>query len=190
MPALSKAASPAAQLKGFLAKYSPGVAAEARDALIRIRRLVPGAVEMVYDNYNALVIGFGPTERASDGIVSLAVFPRWVTLCFIQNGPEIPDPARLLKGSGAVARHITLGSAKDLEQPAIRTLIKEALALADVPIDPAERRRMVITSISAKQRPRRPADPKKSLRPTSKRVYRKNSQTASSKTAQPVTRRY
>lgn len=149
--------SPAVQLGRFLKKYSPTVAADARAALTRMRQLVPGAVEMVYDNYNALVIGFGPTERASEGVVSLAIFPRWVTLCFIQNGPEIPDPTGLLKGSGSVVRHITLDSAKDLEKPAIRTLIKEALALADVPIDPAARRRMVIKSISAKQRPRRPS---------------------------------
>ena len=100
MPATRTTAQPAEQLKAFLSKFSPGVAADARAALTRMRRLVPGAVEMVYDNYNALVIGFGPTERASEAIVSLAVFPRWVTLCFIQNGPEIADPAELLKGSG------------------------------------------------------------------------------------------
>ena len=156
MPASSKGLSPAAQLQRFLGKYSPATAAEARAALAHMRRLVPGAVEMVYDNYNALVIGFGPTERASEAVLSLAVFPRWVTLCFIQNGPEIPDPAALLKGSGNVVRHVRLGSAKDLDKPAIRTLVKNALALADVPIDPAGHRRMIIKSISAKQRPRRP----------------------------------
>ena len=87
--------------------------------------------------------------------MSLAVFPRWVTLCFIQNGPDIPDPDGLLKGTGNVVRHVRLESVKDLDKPAIRSLIKHALPLADVPIDPARRRRMVIKSISAKQRPRR-----------------------------------
>ena len=147
--------SPGAQLRGFLAKYSPSVAREARGALMRMRRLVPGAVEMVYDNYNALVIGFGPTERASEGVLSLAIFPRWVTLCFIQNGPDIPDPKGLLQGTGNVVRHVRLTSATDLDKAAIRTLIREALALAEVPINPAGRRRMVIKSVSAKQRPRR-----------------------------------
>ncbi len=161
MPATRTTAQPAEQLKAFLSKFSPGVAVDARSALTRMRRLVPGAVEMVYDNYNALVIGFGPTERASEAIVSLAVFPRWVTLCFIQNGPEIADPAKLLKGSGNVVRHVRLVSAKDLDKPEIRALIAHALRLADVPIDPAGRRRMVIKSISAKQRPRRSAQPGK-----------------------------
>ena len=147
--------SPATQFAGFLRKHSPAVPADARAALSRLRKLIPGAVEMVYDNYNALVIGFGPTERASEGVVSLAIFPRWVTLCFIQNGPEIPDPDGLLKGTGNVVRHVRLQSAKDLDKPEIRALVGHALALADVRIDSAGRRRMVIKSISAKQRPRR-----------------------------------
>lgn len=153
--------SPAAQFEDFLRKYSPAVAADTRAALTRLRKLVPGAVEMVYDNYNALVVGFGPTERASDAVLSLAIFPRWLTLCFIQNGPQIPDPHRLLKGTGNVVRHVRLGSPKDLETPAIRALVKEALALAAVPLDPRARRGMVIKSISAKQRPRRNAGPSK-----------------------------
>lgn len=161
MPAARTTARPAEQLKAFLSKFSPGVAAEARATLIRMRRLVPGAVELVYDNYNALVIGFGPSERASDAVVSLAVFPRWVTLCFIQNGPEIPDPAQLLKGSGNVVRHVRLASAKDLDKREIRELLAHALRLADVPIDPASQRRMVIKSVSAKQRPRQSADTRK-----------------------------
>ena len=64
--------SPAKQLAGFLGRYDPKVAAVARAALTKIRRRVPGALELVYDNYDALVIGFGPTERASDAILSIA----------------------------------------------------------------------------------------------------------------------
>lgn len=155
--AAGSAKSPQAQLDSFLAKYSPTIAAGGRDALARTRRLVPGAVELVYDNYNALVIGFGPSERASEAVVSLALFPRWVTLCFLQGGPQLPDPNGLLKGSGSVARHIVLESAADLDKPAIRSLIAAALERASVPIDGSGRRRLVIKSISAKQRPRRPA---------------------------------
>ena len=147
--------SPRTQLAGFIAKFSPDVATQARAALATMRRLVPGAVEIVYDNYNALVIGFGPSERASEAVFSIAVFPRWVTLCFLQDGPELPDPAGLLKGSGSVVRHISLRSAQDLETPAIRALIRIALARAPIRIERGARRRLVIRSISAKQRPRR-----------------------------------
>ena len=86
--------TPQTQLRVFLAKYDPAVGSETRRALRKLRALVPGATELVYDNYNALVVGFGPSERASEAVFSLAVFPKWVTLCFIQNGPEIPDPDR------------------------------------------------------------------------------------------------
>jgi hypothetical protein len=42
------------------------MAKEGRAALTRMRRLVPGAVQTGYDNWNGLVVGFGPTERASE----------------------------------------------------------------------------------------------------------------------------
>ena len=150
------AKSPAAQLGGFLAKFTPEVAASAKAALARMRRRLPGAIELVYDNYNALAIGFSPTERASDAVFSIAVFPRWVSLFFLQTGTQLPDPQRLLKGSGKRVRHIVLTSAADIDSPPVRALMKEALARADVPIDRGARNRIVIKSVSAKQRPRRP----------------------------------
>ena len=148
---------PRAKLEEFIAKYSPEVAAEGRAALTKMRRLVPGAVELVYDNYNWLVVGICPSERASDAVLSLVFAPRWITLCFLQNGPELRDPSGLLRGSGKRVRNIRLESAKDLDKPAVRSLIAEALARARVPIDGTGRGPIVIRSVSAKQRPRRPA---------------------------------
>jgi hypothetical protein len=151
------AKSPRSQLEAFISKYSPEVAAEGRAALAKLRRIVPGAVELVYDNYNWLVVGFCPSERASDAVLSLVFTPRWITLCFLQNGPALPDPDGLLRGSGKRVRNIRLESAQDLDKPAVRSLIEEALARAHVPIEGAGRGRLVIRSVSAKQRPRRPA---------------------------------
>lgn len=148
--------SPQAQLERFISKYSPEVAAEGRAALTALRRLVPGGVELVYDNYNWLVVGFCPSERASDAVLSLVFAPRWITLCFLQDGPALSDPHGLLRGSGKKVRNIRLESAKDLAKPAVRALIMEALARAWVPIDGAGGGRLVIRSVSAKQRPRRP----------------------------------
>jgi hypothetical protein len=151
-----KNASSAAQFNAFARKYTPAMAAEMKRALAKMRKVVPGAIELVYDNYNGLVVGFGPTERASDAVLSIVAFPRWVTLCFIQGGPELPDPKGLLKGSGKMVRHIRLDSARDLDTPPIRALIRIAVARADPPFDKRARQRVVIKSISAKQRPRRP----------------------------------
>ena len=149
--------SPQAQFDGFLAKYDPEVAAEAVAALERLRAQVPGAVEMVYDNYNALVFGFGATEKPSEAVLSIAVMPRWVTLCFL-TGAKLPDPHGLLRGSGNIVRNVRLGSAADVDRPEIRELIAYAVASSPQPFDTAGPGRMVIKSISAKQRPRRPAE--------------------------------
>src|SRR5438309_5263479 len=86
-----------AQLDGFLAKFLPEVAALARSLLAAMTARIPGAQVLVYDNYNALAIGFGPSAKAGQAVLSLAVFPRWVTLCFLQ-GVGLPDPYGLLKG--------------------------------------------------------------------------------------------
>jgi len=93
------------QFEGFLRKYQPSVAAEAKKSPAKLRKLIPNAIEMVYDNYNALVVGFCPGTRPSEAIVSIAVMPEWVSLCFLQ-GAGLPDPERRLEGSGNVARHI------------------------------------------------------------------------------------
>ena len=147
--------SPEARLEGFLAKYTPEVAAEAVASLGRLRPQVPGAVEMVYDNYNALVVGFGATERASEAVLSIAVMPRWVTLCFLA-GAGLPDPRGLLQGSGNVVRSMRLAGSADLDRPEVRELIALAVAGSRTPFDTTRPGRMVIKSISAKQRPRRP----------------------------------
>ncbi|HEV2851259.1 MAG TPA: hypothetical protein VHC97_00490 [Thermoanaerobaculia bacterium] len=153
-----KEPSPEQQLAGFLAKYTPEIGALAEAVLAKMRDRLPGAVEMVYDNYNALVIGFGPTERVSEAILSIAVVPRWVDLCFLQAAGDLPDPEKLLLGSGKVARHVVLKDAADLDRPAVQALIAHALERAVKPIESTAPGRMVIKSISAKQRPRRPAD--------------------------------
>jgi hypothetical protein len=143
------------QLNGFIAKYSPDVAATGRAVLRKIRKRVPGAVEMVYDNYNGLVVGFSPTERPSDAIFSFILFPRWVTMCFLF-GAFLDDPQKILKGSGSRVRHVRLASAGDLDQPALRALIDQAVADAEGPMNRKSRRRLVIRAVQRKQRPRRP----------------------------------
>jgi hypothetical protein len=145
--------SPAQQLRAFIAKYTPEIGGAARSALATMRKRLPGAVELVYDNYNALAIGFGPTERASDAIFSIAVYPRWVSLFFLQ-GAKLSDPRKLLKGGGTRVRHIVLDDGT-LEMPAVRALMEQALWKARKPLDGKGRRRIVIKSVSAKQRPRR-----------------------------------
>ncbi len=144
------------QLTGFLDKFTPEIAASAKSILAAMRARLPGAVQLVYDNYNALAIGFGPSRRASEAVFSIAVYPRWVSLFFLQ-GARLADPAELLKGSGSVAKHIVLASADDLDKPEVLDLMHRAMRAVEIPIDPNAQGELVIQSVSAKQRPRRPA---------------------------------
>ena len=148
-----------AQLDSFIAKYDPDVAAFARRALAKMRKLVPGAVEMIYDNFNWLVIGFSPTERPSEAIFSLVLPPGRVTLCFLQ-GAGLPDPAKRLKGSGNVVRNIRLYNAGEpdghvLDDPEVLALINIALNRAKVPMTAGSRRKLIIRAVAERQKPRR-----------------------------------
>jgi hypothetical protein len=147
--------SPEDQLAGFIAKYSPEIAELAHALLKKMRRRLRGAIELVYDNYNALAIGFGPSERASEAIFSLALFPRWISLFFLQ-GAGLPDPEGLLRGKGKQVRHIVLEGPGSLDSPGVKAIMAVALERAVRPLDPKEKHRVVVKSISAKQRLRRP----------------------------------
>jgi hypothetical protein len=142
------------QLDAFLDKFAPETAALARALLARMRARLPGATVMVYDNYNALAIGFGATGKVSKAVLSLAVFPRWVTLCFLF-GVGLPDPTGLLRGGGSRVRHVRLHAPEALEDPVVDALIGEAVARSEPPFDADADGPLLIKSISAKQRPRR-----------------------------------
>jgi hypothetical protein len=161
-------ASPEKQLAGFIAKFTPEMATFIRAARRKMRALLPNAVELVYDNYNFLVIGYGPGERPSDAIFSLAAQAKGVALCFLQ-GAGLPDPEGLLRGSGNVVRSIRLDSPATLDRADVRALVKTALARAKTPLEPGAKHRLVIRSVSAKQRPRRAAASSHRTRPRSPR---------------------
>jgi hypothetical protein len=143
------------QLDGFIDRFTPQVAALTRALLAKAKARMPGAQVLVYDNYNALAIGFARGEKAGEAILSLAVMPRWVTLCFLW-GKSLPDPHALLKGGGSRVRHVRLHAPEDFDDPHIQALIAAALDRAEAPIDSEAEERLIVKSISAKQRPRRP----------------------------------
>jgi hypothetical protein len=145
----------AARLDGFIDKYTPEMAALARALYARMRVRIPGATILVYDNYNALAIGFAAGERVKDVVLSLAVYPRWASLFFMQ-GRWLDDPHGLLKGSGNQVRHVPAIALAAFDDPRLDALIEEALDKADRPIDPAGAQVLIVKSVSPKQRPRRP----------------------------------
>ncbi len=145
---------PAEQLEGFIDKFDAKNQALIRAVRKALRKRLPTANELVYDNYNFFVIGYCPTERPSDSIVSIAAAANGVGLSFY-HGADLPDPHHLLLGSGTQNRFIRLESAAALLRPEVEALIAVAVAQSRVPLRASGASKLIIRSISAKQKPRR-----------------------------------
>jgi hypothetical protein len=164
MTPASKAARAAAgnaetELKRFVDKFEPKHQTLIRAVRKALRTRLPSAYELVYDNYNFFVIGYSPTERPSDAIVSIAAGASGVGLCFIR-GASLPDPKKVLLGSGKQTRFVRLESADVLARPEIEALLAAAIAQAKTPLRKTGRGTLNIRSVSAKQRPRRKPAPR------------------------------
>jgi hypothetical protein len=144
------------QLRRFIAKFEPKHQTLIRAVRKALRKRFPTAQELVYDYDNFLVIGYSATERGSDSIVSISAGASGLRLFFI-NGPKLLDPKKVLLGSGKQTRFIRLESVQVLTRPEVQALIAAALARAKFPLRETGRGKLVIKSISAKQkqRPRR-----------------------------------
>lgn len=156
MKAVTKQSSAEAekQLRTFIAKFQPKHQMLIRAVRKALRKRFPTAYELAYDNYNFFVIGYASTERPSDAIVSMAACANGVGLCFI-HGARLPDPQKILFGSGNQTRFIRLESVDVLARPEVEELIAAAIARAKTPSPPRGSGRLIIRSVSAKQRPRR-----------------------------------
>ena len=152
------------QLSEFIGKYTPEIAQALQSCRKKIQAIFPRGYELVYDNYNALVFGYAPTERSSEALLSLAAYPRWITLFFLK-GAALTDPEHHLKGNGNQVRGITLANPEDLDRPAVRALIAQALQPIHAALECAPARCTIVKSVSAKQRPRRPSEAKSSGKP-------------------------
>src|SRR6201986_5076918 len=144
------------QLTSFIEKFEPGHQALIRAMRKALRKRLPTANELVYDNYNFFVIGYCSTERPSDCILSLAAGANGVGLSFY-HGATLPDPHKLLLGRGSQNRFIRIESAATLARPEVEELIAPAIGQAQKPLPGSGRGKLVIRSISAKQKPRRKA---------------------------------
>jgi hypothetical protein len=141
-------------LRSFIEKFEAKHQRVIRAARKALRARFPTANELVYDNYNFFVIGYSPTERSSDSLISIAAAANGVGLCFIR-GASLSDPAKILQGSGKQTRFLRLPSSDILEEPEVRALLSRAASAAKTPMPKKGKGRLIIRSVSAKQRPRR-----------------------------------
>jgi len=144
-------------LSTFLGRYTPTIEAQLRESRRRLRARFPRGFELVFDNYNALVFGIAPTDRAPDSFVSIAGYPKWVTLFFL-HGTSLPNPHALLEGSGKQVRSIRLKEPADIDAPAVSELIRQAARPYRDALLAAPPLSTVVKLTAATRRSRRPAE--------------------------------
>src|SRR5580692_8032022 len=115
------------QLHSFIAKFEPKNQTLIRAVRKALRKRLPTANELAYDNYNFFALGYCSTERPSDCILSIAAAANGVGLSFY-HGATLPDPHRILLGSGNQNRFIRIESAEMLGRPEVEALIAAAVA--------------------------------------------------------------
>jgi hypothetical protein len=112
-------------LRKFLKPYDPKI----RELALNLRTLVleemAPCYENIYDAYSAVAIGYGSSERLSDGVLHIAVYEKGVNLGF-NHGATLADPKSILEGKGSRIRHIKIRTPEDLARPELRTYIKRA----------------------------------------------------------------
>ncbi len=144
------------QISEFIDRFDPKTAEIIRQCREELRKLLPTATELIYDNYNFFVIGYCSSTRPSSCIVSLAAAANGVGLSFY-HGATLKDPAHLLLGTGRQNRFVRLPSVQALQMPGALALIHQAIEFAPFPLPTAGGGSTIIQAVSAKQKPRRKA---------------------------------
>ena len=89
--------------------------------------LCPNANELIYDNYNAVALGWSPTDKVGHTICSIAVGRSSKNIHFgFYWGNEISDPDKILLGQGNQYRYVLVTEKKKFPKAYIEKLVNEA----------------------------------------------------------------
>src|SRR5215471_5394470 len=143
-----------AEHRKFLEPYGPAITKLVIAARKMVLSQAPDSVELIYDAYSAVSAGYSFTGRPTDSFVYVAAYPKGVNIGF-WDGTALPDPDRLLEGTGKRSRHVKIRAAVDLERPAVRDLIRAAIEIAERPEGRARKAESVVRAVYPKRR--RPA---------------------------------
>ncbi|MCB9915232.1 MAG: hypothetical protein H6828_08795 [Planctomycetes bacterium] len=146
----SKRLTPQAQLQALVGKFDPGAQRLFRSLRTALRKRFPTANELVYDYAQQLVVSYSPSENGIDAVAALALRADGARLYV--HGARLPDPQKLLQGSGKQARYVPLETAARLRHPDVEALLAAAVAQAQVPLATSGKGRLVVKSSATKGR--------------------------------------
>jgi hypothetical protein len=143
--------SPEVQLRALIAEFAPAQLRLLGTVRRWLRKRLPTAQEVVYEYRDCFVISYSPNEHGYEGVLAIRASANGVVLYFNQ-GKDLPDPGKLLQGSGKQTRSIKLEGASTLARPEIVGLIDEAIARSPVPYPLAGNGSILIRPTAAKKR--------------------------------------
>jgi len=154
--AVDAKSTPEAQLRSLIEKFDAKEQKFIRSVRSAVRKRLPTANELVYDYKSFFVITYSSTDHPMGGIVTTSARPDGMRL-YLANGPKLPDPKKLLKGSGKETRFIQLETARQLAHRDVEALIVAAIDKASVPLPSKGRGTLIIRTFAGKRRPSRKA---------------------------------
>lgn len=145
--------TPDAVLRSFIDRFEPKERTRIRSVRTALRKRFPTANELAYDYGSFIVIAYSPTDGPSEAIFSISARVTGVSLYF-NWAKALPDPKKLLRGSGKQVRFVALDSASRLADPDIDALVAAALAHAPVPFPASGKGRLIIRTADGKRQTR------------------------------------
>ena len=145
--------SPEAELRSFISRFDPKEQKAFRSVRAAVRKRFPTLNELAYDYPDSVVIGYSPTDRGIEAIVAISARADGVFL-YLSHGPQLPDPKKLLQGSGKKTRFIRVDAAGQLGHPDVEALIVAAIDHATVPLPSNGKGKLIIQSSASRRRPR------------------------------------
>lgn len=131
---------------------------EVQEIALQLRSFVldifPAANELIYDNYNALAIGYSLSDKQREMFCHIAVYSKYVNIGF-DRGVELEDPQQILKGTGNRIRHISVTDLETFQKSYVKKLLKQSHKLA---LDASDKKiqiirgQSIVKSISANRK--------------------------------------
>jgi hypothetical protein len=167
-PDRGAARTPGAELQSYMSKVELGTQKLFRGVRAVLRKRLPSANELAYDYGKFFVVSYSPSKQGIESILSIAARPDGLRLYF-SNGPTLPDPKRILQGSGKQARYIEVNAVSDMKRPEVEALMAAVIDLASDKMPATKSGALMIKGRGAKPS-RRPASKKNGKSPLGRRA--------------------
>jgi hypothetical protein len=114
------------QLLSYLAPYNPHVSG----LMLALRQVVleeaPQAIESIFQGYAVSIVFSFTGKPMKDGFCHIVAYKSHVNLGF-NRGALLPDPSRVLTGTGKSIRHVTIRNQHEMERPFVRRYLQAAI---------------------------------------------------------------